>query len=285
MKRIAVALLGVAIAALLALLGPSPTAAQQGDKEPAGQAAELEQGRFVYEADCATCHGLKGDGKGAQAAGFAQHPTDFIKGDYKLRSTTDDIPAAGDLERSIRVGMSGTEMVPFGRVLSPASIKAVAAYIRSFSPDLADPEALPDEDTIVKVPEKRPFPPSEQTVEEGKQLWDDNSCADCHGDRGEGTNDQTDDLNLHIEMVPFQDGYYKSGPSDADLYRTIATGMTGTPMDAYKDEVSDDDIWKLVDYIRSLSIPQNSGFIARQVRRLVHALLITRPSGFDYSDY
>jgi len=280
MKRIAMALLGMGLAALIAGLAPVPAAAQGRDNEQAKTQDPAALGKAVYVAACATCHGLKGDGKGPQSVGFAQHPTDFTKGEYVLRSTTDDVPAPGDLERTIREGMSGTEMVPFGHVLSERSIAAVAAYVRAFSPDLADPEAVPDEDTIVKVP-PRPFPRTEQTIEQGQQVWEDNSCSDCHGDEGEGNPDETDSTGLRVVMVPFQDGYYKSGPKDSDLYRSIATGMTGTSMDAYEGEVSSQNIWKLVDYIRSLSASERQGLIGRTM----DFFLRTRPSGFDYSNY
>jgi mono/diheme cytochrome c family protein len=287
MTRYIVALLGLGLAALLAG-GPPPALAQNVNEQLAeirAQLAQLQQqgdqasGRQIYIAACADCHGLKGDGKGPGSRGFAQHPTDFTQGTYKLRSTTGDVPAPGDLERTIRVGMSGTEMVPFGKLLTPQSVRAVAGYIRSFSSDLSDPEAKASEEEIVEVPAKRPFARTAETIAAGKAVWEENSCADCHGDNGEGNKDETDDWDFPVAMVPFQEGYFKSGPADSDLFRTIATGMKGTTMDSYEGDIETNDIWKLVDYIRSLSRAEQQGFLAKAFGALLH----TRPSGFDYS--
>lgn len=235
-------------------------------------------GHQVYMAYCAPCHGRTGNGDGPDADGFAQPPTIFTEGVYAFRSTVGDVPAPGDLERSIRVGMSGTEMVPFAAVLDERSIKAVALYIRDLSPDLADPDATADPDDIVEIPAKRPFPRTAKTIEEGKEIWDDQGCADCHMEDGRGAKDETDDWDRPVFMVSFKDGYYKSGPADSDIYRSIATGMKGTTMDAYRDEVDDpNDLWKLVDYIRSLDESGDRG--------LFGSLFGVKPSGFDYTNY
>jgi cytochrome c oxidase cbb3-type subunit 2 len=39
----------------------------------------------------------------------------------------------------------------------------------------------------------------------------------------------------------------------SDIYRTITTGLSGTPMPAFKDAFPDDDRWALAYYILSLS--------------------------------
>jgi cytochrome c oxidase cbb3-type subunit 2 len=289
MKRFAIALFGMGLAVLLGG-DPSPVLAQSANEELAQireQLAQLQQqadratGKQIYDVACAGCHGLKGDGKGPGGKAFAQHATDFTKGTYKLRSTSGDVPAPGDLERTIRVGMSGTEMVPFRHLLTERSTRAVAGYIRSFSPELSKPDAKPAEDEIVEIPEKRPFPRTAQTIEAGKALWEEHDCADCHGEDGQGTKDETDDWDFPVVMVSFQDGYYKSGPADQDLYRSIATGMKGTTMEGYLGDASAEDIWKMVDYIRSLARSERQGFIAKAF----DFLLRTRPSGFDYSTY
>lgn len=278
MKSFALISICMGLAALLAGLAPVPAVAQ-GSEQPQG-ATMLTQGRLVYDAYCAPCHGLTGKGDGPEAQGFVQPPTNFTLGKYMLRSTTSAIPAPGDVARTIREGMSGTEMVAFKEILSERSIADVAAYVKAFSPALANPNVKPPADSIIKIPKQRPFPRTAQTIAEGKKVWADEGCADCHGKQGQGMADQADDAGRHIEMVPFQDGYYKSGPADSDLYRTILAGMKNTTMDAYKGEVSDQDAWKLVDYIRSLSESNGASFIAK----VLH-FVGSRPSGFDYSNY
>ena len=48
-------------------------------------------------------------------------------------------------------------------------------------------------------------------------------------------------------------GQFKSGPAVEDIYRTITTGMSGTPMPSYRDSFPDEDRWALSYYVFSLS--------------------------------
>jgi mono/diheme cytochrome c family protein len=236
------------------------------------------EGKAIYRAACATCHGIRGDGIGREGRGFDFPPTNFIRGVYKLRSTTyEKLPTEGDLERTIRDGMSGTEMVPFRRVLTLESIERVAAYIKTFSPRFADPEeALDEKEDIVKLPASRPFELSAESVEAGRQVYAREECGTCHGDSGDGRGPDaagmTDDWDRPIFMLDWSKGVFKSGTRDQDLYRSIVTGMNGTPMQAYREDLSEEERWRLVDYIRSLQ--SERGFFG--------ALFGEEPSGTDY---
>jgi len=65
-------------------------------------------------------------------------------------------------------------------------------------------------------------------------------CAPCHGIRGQGG--RGPDLTR---------GVYNS-EHDADLFHTISAGVAGTEMESYAAVLSDDNIWRLVTFIRSL---------------------------------
>ena len=65
-------------------------------------------------------------------------------------------------------------------------------------------------------------------------------CAPCHGIRGQGG--RGPDLTR---------GVYNS-EHDADLFHTISAGVGGTEMESYAGTLSDDNIWRVVAYIRSL---------------------------------
>jgi mono/diheme cytochrome c family protein len=236
-------------------------------------------GGEIYRVACATCHGIRGDGRGPSALRFRQRPTDFTKGVYKLRSTGAKLPAAGDLERTVREGMPGTEMVPFGGMLSEDSIRLVAAYVRTFSKAFDDPAALAlAEQKRIAIPAQRPAPASDASIAKGKEVYT-ARCQDCHGERGEGDDRAKDEWGFPLHMLDLRLGYYKSGRQEADLYRTVLTGMNGTDMGAYAAEVSPEDTWAVVDYIRSLG--EKSGGLSR----MVGWLLSDRPSGFDYGSY
>src|SRR5579863_8879152 len=64
-------------------------------------------------------------------------------------------------------------------------------------------------------------------------------CSPCHGIHAEGG--RGPDLTL---------GSYSAGDKDADLYRVIARGVPGSEMAAYAATLDDDQIWRIVAYIR-----------------------------------
>ena len=69
-------------------------------------------------------------------------------------------------------------------------------------------------------------------------------CSYCHGMRGIGA-----------KGPPLTRGYYKkSGGTNIQLYSTIASGLTingqPTQMGAFSRTISDDDIWRIIAYMR-----------------------------------
>jgi len=247
------------------------------------QTSAVAAGREVYSWACASCHGERGDGHGPAARRFVQAPTDFTKGVYTLQSNLSespesDLPTDADLARTIREGMSGTEMVPFRNVLSAASIAAVVQYIKTFSPRFSDPALPAPDSSVLKPPQARPFPPSPESAAAGKEIYKAKSCADCHGEQGEGNPDEKNKFGVPVHMNSFKAGYFKSGSSDADLFRTLSTGMRGTEMDAYHGTMTDQEMWQLIDYVRSLAQRPKSAF-----GTVIRYLFTERPSGLDYS--
>jgi len=92
-------------------------------------------------------------------------------------------------------------------------------------------------------PMKNPYTGDAQAIAEGHQLFLDSGCYACHGHHAEGG------------MGPNLTGagnrwIYK--PTDATLFRTISNGREGTNMAPWKDTLSQDQIWKIIAFIRSL---------------------------------
>src|SRR3569832_810804 len=90
-------------------------------------AADLSRGKVLYDAHCASCHGIEGKGNGPAAAGFNPRPTDFTSAGEMAA-----VPFAAN-ELAVAQGKPGTGMPGFGMVLSPEEIQAVIAYQRAFS--------------------------------------------------------------------------------------------------------------------------------------------------------
>ena len=74
-------------------------------------------------------------------------------------------------------------------------------------------------------------------------------CRGCHGNRGRGDGDQA-----HAGGVPsdFTDDVWQHGESDGEIFLTIKEGVSAD-MQPYADRISDEDIWHLVNYLKSLA--------------------------------
>ncbi|MFZ2651032.1 MAG: c-type cytochrome [Burkholderiaceae bacterium] len=218
--------------------------------------AQLERGRTIYFQACSPCHGIRGDGAGPAAKGFDPAPRNFRRGVYKFRTTVSGaLPLDGDLERTVREGLPGTEMPRWKDVLSEHDIKAVVQYVKAFSPYFDDPKSRPGPKDIVQIPEERPFAASESSVAAGRKIYIEQDCVKCHGQGGAGDGKEADkledDWKVPIQPANLTLRHFKTGKRDSDIFRIFTTALNGTPMPAF-DELSDEQRWQLVDYIKSL---------------------------------
>lgn len=88
-------------------------------------AGDTAKGKKIFMSNCATCHGDKGDGKGAAAAALTPKPRNFT--DAKEMKDIDD----ARMRKSIMEGRPGTGMVGWKSSLKPADIDDVMAYLRT----------------------------------------------------------------------------------------------------------------------------------------------------------
>jgi mono/diheme cytochrome c family protein len=119
--------------------------------------------------------------------------------------------------------------------LSESERWALVRYLKEFSERFADevPERPMD---IPPAPEESP-----ELVEEGQLVYAVLRCWQCHGMQGRGdgpsANDLKDDWGRGIKAYDFTYGDYKNGASPSDFYRTLVTGLNGTPMPAFEPTV------------------------------------------------
>src|SRR5438477_40456 len=84
------------------------------------------------------------------------------------------------------------------------------------------------------------------------------ACAWCHGTRGRGDGSSApelkDETGLRIRPADLRyPARFKNGAEPVDVYRTLVTGLDGTPMPSYADAFDDrGTLWDLVAYIGSL---------------------------------
>jgi mono/diheme cytochrome c family protein len=213
----------------------------------------------LYQRHCTACHGEKGDGDGPAAYLLSPKPRDFTRGVYKFRSTpTGSPPTDQDLLRTLKRGIPGTSMPSWDR-LSEMELTNVIKYVKSFSDIFADKGAIEPSIAVKSPPQS-----TEESVQAGRKVYKTMECDKCHGPRGKGDGPSSaklkDDWERPIRPYDFTrgPGLMKGGALPQDIYRTFMTGLDGTPMPSFIDELTEAQRWHLVHYIQSLS-PAGTG--------------------------
>lgn len=87
---------------------------------------------------------------------------------------------------------------------------------------------------------KNPYTGNAVAIAEGKGLYLKTGCYACHGHEADGAvgPDLTDDVWVYA-------------PTDATLFNTIKNGRPGTVMAPWGDQLTAEEIWKIVAFIRS----------------------------------
>jgi mono/diheme cytochrome c family protein len=218
-----------------------------------GTDAQRESGKVLYTKYCAQCHGEQGDGNGYATAHLFPRPRDFTTGKFKVRTTPNGaLPTHQDLINIIRRGMPYTSM-PAWPTLSDQEVSNLAYYIKTFSADFANAELIPKPVELPSGPATTP-----ESIELGKKLYAETGCLKCHGNlgRGDGPSAPTlvDELNFPIRAANLSQPWtFRGGPSREDIFRTMSTGLNGTPMPSFSDSLTVEQRWAITDFIVSLS--------------------------------
>lgn len=252
--------------------------------------ARVRAGERQYRLHCVGCHGSSGDGAGPGARYLNPRPRNFRHGKFKFTSTdTGSRPRRTDLFGTITRGLGGSSMPEF-RLLSEERRWDLVEYVRwvamrgEFEQMMLDwawsDEELPDPDEVAEVVLERwseehtraVYPGSPETdytpqsVAHGRQLYLDAAganCVSCHGESGQGdgpsASDLPDEWGYPIAPRDLTTGSFRAGNESADLYRSIATGVNGTPMPSFGSSFEPEEIWDLVHFVQSLSREEVSG--------------------------
>ncbi len=253
--------------------------------------ASVVAGDEQYQRHCVGCHGRDGDGAGPGARYLDPRPRNFRSGMFKFTSTeTGRKPRRADLYRTITRGLGGSSMPEF-RLLSEELRWDLVEYVLwisirgEFEQSMLDwawaDEELPDPDEVAESVLERwseaetraVYPPisqppdSVESIARGREVYLDTSsanCISCHGPTGRGdgvaAGDFDDDWGYPIVPRDLTTGQFRAGDEPADLYRSIATGVNGTPMTSFGGALTPEEIWDLVHYVQSLShAPESTG--------------------------
>ncbi|MGA3104822.1 MAG: cytochrome c [Terriglobales bacterium] len=92
-----------------------------------------------------------------------------------------------------------------------------------------------------------PVKPSEESLAKGKKLYG-LDCAMCHGNSGDGKGDMASDIK---NVTDFTNPESLKNRKDGELFYAIRTGRGDMPPEG--DRAKDDDIWNMVNYVRSFA--------------------------------
>jgi len=204
-----------------------------------------------YRRYCVGCHGELGDGNGENFPWVDPKPRDFQLGVFKCRSTpTGTLPVDEDLFDTIARGMDRSNM-PQWSTFTKQERADLVAWVKHFSPRWAT-EKPGTPITIPPEPEVTP-----ERIKAGRDVYARVQCWKCHGVLGQANGPSaatlTDDLGRPIAAFNFTEGARpKCGDTDRDIYRIFMTGLDGTPMPSFADNIKPDEAWDLVFYLRTL---------------------------------
>jgi len=216
---------------------------------------DAHNGALPYRRYCVVCHGQLGDGNGESAYWFDTpvyfKPRDFTLGVFKCRSTpTGTLPTDQDLYDTLTRGLDRSNMPPWN-VLTNQERADLVAWIKHYSPrwqteKAGDPIPVPPEPEVTA-----------ERVKAGQEVFSRVQCWKCHGVEGKANGPSAstlqDDQGRPILPYNFAEGgRFKCGSTDSDLYKIFMTGLDGTPMPSFSDNIKPEEAWDLVFYLRTL---------------------------------
>ena len=122
-------------------------------------------------------------------------------------------------------------------------------FVASYSVSAQDkpkgkPWAAPE--SAVKM--KNPIKADDNAIKEGKGLYGQH-CKSCHGAKGKGDGTKAEKLDISCGDFSSDD---IAKTSDGELYWKTTEGRK--PMPSFKDKLSDNERWTVINYVRSLKV-------------------------------
>lgn len=214
----------------------------------ASDSAPTTDAKPIYQKMCSACHGKNGEGNGPSATSMKIKPTNFTQGLFKYRSTLFGAPPTdSDMEIAIKKGLKGTTMPSWDGSLTDDEINALIDLIKSFSPDTFNTAGLPIKSPSFKKPD----------INRGKKLFFKRGCTICHGYNGKGDGELADNLTNDDGSKAYPRDLsnhknYRLGADREEIYMRISTGLNGTPMFGFADELYPEEIEDIASYLVSL---------------------------------
>jgi mono/diheme cytochrome c family protein len=129
------------------------------------------------------------------------------------------------------------------------SVLAIAMWLPSANP--ANRNAAAQAQEPRRNPEaqklKNPEPSNAESIEAGKKLYQ-RFCASCHGPQGKGDGSLALAGGTPSDLT---DDTWDFGSTDGEIFVAIRDGVSADML-AYKERLTEKQIWQVVNYLRSL---------------------------------
>jgi len=197
----------------------------------------------TYKELCERCHGEKGDGHGKVAWYIDPSPRDFTKEGFMVSKPRERFVA------SIKEGVPGTSMPPWGRALKDDQADGVLSYVLKTFARIDAPSPKNH-----NVPDRNPVETSAASIARGERTFLDR-CTGCHGRKADGKGPNSLDIFPHPRNL--RNSWFVGKVEDRRLFDSILYGVQGTAMPSWIDYgLSKEDTGDIVNFIRSLN-PSN----------------------------
>ncbi len=180
--------------------------------------ADPQNGKVIYEQNCADCHGEDGRGNGAQSNNLVASP-DILVDPVQIHNTS---PA--QFYQIITNGIPQNEMPAFQSVLDDRDRWDVTAYLYILS-------GTPNELSL------------------GKEIFE-NVCSECHGLQGKG--DGINARGLPLQPPDFSRQGILTVRSNEEMFEYVTNGSAEV-MPSYEKILTEDERLVVVKYVRTLS--------------------------------
>jgi mono/diheme cytochrome c family protein len=102
-----------------------------------------------------------------------------------------------------------------------------------------------------------PVKPTPASIADGKKIYD-RQCVSCHGAAGKGDGKTAPLLNP--KPSDLTSGEWVHGSTDGEIYTLIKDGskVKGSQMKSFAAKLTADDIWNVVNYVRTLAPPSKT---------------------------
>ena len=98
---------------------------------------------------------------------------------------------------------------------------------------------------------KNPIKATPDSIAAGKKIYE-TQCTNCHGATGKGDGKMAESITSGPKPSDLSDAQWKHGSTDGEIFTLIRDGSKGTGMRGYAARMKTDDIWNVVNYLRTL---------------------------------